>query len=86
MRRLSLIVLAVCVSFAQIRPPKPGFNLFSKEQDVALGKEAAAEVEKQFRVVNDRDLTAYVNDIGKRLVRSPRAKLLCDCFLLIRGP
>jgi predicted Zn-dependent protease len=73
MRRLSLIVLAVCVSFAQIRPPKPGFNLFSKEQDVALGKEAAAEVEKQFRVVNDRELTAYVNDIGKRLVRSPHA-------------
>ena len=73
MRRLSLILVAVCVTFAQIRPPKPGFNLFSKEQDIQLGKEAAAEVEKQFRVVDDRELTAYVNNVGKRLVKSPHA-------------
>jgi predicted Zn-dependent protease len=73
MRRLCLIALAACVCLGQIRPPKPGFNLFSKEQDVQLGKEAAAQVEKQFRVVDDRELTAYINDVGKRLVRSPYA-------------
>lgn len=73
MRRLCLVILAGYVCFAQIRPPKPGFNLFSKEQDIQLGKEAAAEVEKQFRVVDDKELTAYVNEIGNRLVKSPHA-------------
>ena len=27
--------------------PKPGWNLFKKDQDVQLGREAAAEMEKQ---------------------------------------
>ncbi len=48
--------------------PKPGWNLFSKEQDVQLGREAAAEVEKQLVVVTDKSLTDYVNRIGNRLV------------------
>ena len=48
--------------------PKPGWNLFSKEQDVQLGREAAAEIEKQLVVVSDKNLTDYVNRIGNRLV------------------
>lgn len=48
--------------------PKPGWNLFSKDQDVQLGREAAAEVEKQVAVVQDKALTDYVNRIGTRLV------------------
>lgn len=49
------------------KPVKPGFNLFSKEQDIALGQEAAAEIEKEVEVVNDKQLTSYVERIGKRL-------------------
>jgi predicted Zn-dependent protease len=48
--------------------PKPGWNLFSKEQDVQLGREAAAEMEKQLVVIQDKALTDYVNRIGTRLV------------------
>ncbi|MFB3779232.1 MAG: hypothetical protein ACE141_16565 [Bryobacteraceae bacterium] len=45
-RTLLLVTLAAAVqpAFAQLRQYKPGFNLFSKEQDVALGKEAAGEM------------------------------------------
>jgi len=53
---------------------EPGFNLFSKEQDVQLGEEAAAQVRKQMTVVNDPDLTAYVNSVGKRLAASREAQ------------
>lgn len=48
--------------------PKPGWNLFSKQQDVQLGREAAGEIEKQLVVVQDKALTDYVNRIGNRLV------------------
>ncbi|MBI1358383.1 MAG: M48 family metalloprotease [Acidobacteria bacterium] len=48
---------------------KPGFNLFSKEQDIALGKEAAAEIEKEVQIVNDKELTAYIEKIGNKLVK-----------------
>jgi hypothetical protein len=30
------------------KPPRPGFNLFSKAQDVQHGREAAAEGGKQY--------------------------------------
>ena len=59
--------------FAQVRELRPGFNLFSPQQDLQLGKEAAAEVEKTMQVVKDPDLTGYIQRIGARLAKSPRA-------------
>ncbi|MCW5981210.1 MAG: M48 family metalloprotease [Bryobacteraceae bacterium] len=55
------------------RIPKPGFNLFSRDQDVQLGKEAAAEIEKTVRLVNDRNLSAYIEGIGRKLAAAPEA-------------
>jgi len=52
----------------------PGFNLFSKEQDVQLGKESADQVRKQMTVIKDPVLTAYVNRVGQRLVSSREAQ------------
>jgi predicted Zn-dependent protease len=53
---------------------EPGFNLFSKEQDVQLGEEAAAQVRKEKMVINDPVLTDYVNKVGKRLAETQEAK------------
>src|SRR3974390_1144372 len=53
---------------------QPGFNLFSKQQDVQVGREWAAEVRKQMAVINDPVLTAYVNRVGKRLAASQEAQ------------
>ena len=52
----------------------PGFNLFSKQQDVQLGLENAAEVRKQMVVIKDPVLTEYVNRVGKRLVSAREAQ------------
>ena len=81
MKRTVLLASAIVVvlsfaipSFAQ-GPHRfqPGFNLFSKQQDVQLGEESAAEVHKQMTVISDPVLTAYVNHVGKRLVASQEA-------------
>lgn len=76
---LSLVLLSVLSLFglaAAQGPTKlhPGFNLFSKEQDMQLGKESAAEVRKQMVVIHDPFLTAYVNKIGQRLAATPEAR------------
>jgi Zn-dependent protease with chaperone function len=66
-----LAALAAPAADAQARKrnlPRPGFNLFSKEQDIELGREFAKEVERQFVVVQNQELTDYVNRIGQRLV------------------
>jgi predicted Zn-dependent protease len=69
------ITLSLC---AWARRPgdelKPGFNLFSKQQDIQLGQQAAAEVRKQYRVAPNRELQDYVRRIGERLASQKEAR------------
>ncbi len=46
---------------------KPGFNLFSPQQDVEVGKENAAQVDKQLPILNDPEIERYVSGLGKKL-------------------
>jgi Zn-dependent protease with chaperone function len=62
------VALVIAAGLAQAaREIKPGWNLFSKEQDVQMGQEAVKEIEKEVQVVDDKQLTNYVAGIGKRL-------------------
>ena len=72
MRVIAVYLTLAAGAFAQ-REVKPGFNLFSKEQDVQLGREAAAQVEQQMPVVRDAQLQSYVESIGRRLAATPEA-------------
>ena len=47
---------------------KPGFNLFSTQQDVQVGKENSTQIDRQLPLVNDPDVLQYVNTLGKKLV------------------
>jgi predicted Zn-dependent protease len=47
--------------------PQPGFNLFTVEQDIELGRQSAIEAEKQLRLLNDRNTDNYLNRIVQRL-------------------
>jgi len=47
---------------------KPGFNFFSPPEDVQLGKEGAAEVEKQVHLLDDPEAVQYLTRLGKTLV------------------
>lgn len=52
-----------------------GVNLYSLEREIALGKQAAQEVEKTSKMVNDPVVTEYVNRVGQNLVRNSDAKV-----------
>jgi predicted Zn-dependent protease len=47
----------------------PGFNLFSTEQEVQIGRDSAQEVERQLPVLRDGTVSRYVEEIGARLAR-----------------
>ncbi len=57
----------------KLRDIKPGFNLFSKEQDVQMGKEYAAQVEQQMPVVKEESVNAFLRNIGGKLAKSSLA-------------
>ncbi|HEV3471242.1 MAG TPA: M48 family metallopeptidase [Pyrinomonadaceae bacterium] len=44
-----------------------GFNLFSPEQDIELGKASAAEAAREARPISDERVAAYVRRVGARL-------------------
>lgn len=74
---LALCFVATTASvFGQAKPRNitpSRLNFFSKDQDIQLGKEAAAEIEKQAAVVNNADLAAYISRIGQKLASQPEA-------------
>jgi predicted Zn-dependent protease len=60
------MVLSCAAAFAQT-DPKPGFNLFTVEQDVDIGRQSAAEAERQLPVMEDASVERYLNAVVRRL-------------------
>jgi predicted Zn-dependent protease len=78
-RLLVLLVIPFATLFAFAHNPgqplKPGaFNLFSKEQDIQLGNEAAAQVRKQYKTLDNKAIQDYVAKIGNRLAATSEAR------------
>ncbi|HET9328305.1 MAG TPA: M48 family metallopeptidase [Candidatus Eisenbacteria bacterium] len=54
---------------------KPGFNIFSVEQDVEIGRQSAAQVDRQIPAVSDAAINRYVQALGARLAaQAPGAR------------
>ena len=60
------VTLAVSVTFAAaqtvVKAPK---NRYTPQQDVELGREAAAEVRKQYPIISDERITSYLAETGR---------------------
>ncbi|HTS47108.1 MAG TPA: M48 family metalloprotease [Bryobacteraceae bacterium] len=69
-------LMAAGSSRAELRQLRPGFNLFTPEQDVELGKEAAAELARQAPVVRNPELDRYLNVLLGKLEQSRYARSL----------
>jgi Zn-dependent protease with chaperone function len=46
---------------------KPGFNLFTPEQDIQMGRQSAQEVAQQVPLLRDERIVNYVRQLGARL-------------------
>jgi Zn-dependent protease with chaperone function len=65
---LALLVLVPGAGWAIERLSfRPGFNLFSPTQDVQVGRDAAKEADHKLPLLNDSQVTDYVNALGRRL-------------------
>ena len=55
--------------------PTAGFNLFSVEQDVEIGRQSAVEAERQLPLLRDRNVDRYLNKIISKLAaKAPGAR------------
>jgi Zn-dependent protease with chaperone function len=71
-----ILTMALCAQAADSRTKlKPGWNLFSPQQDVEMGREVARQAERELPILGDRRVNAYVDALGKRLAaRAPGEK------------
>ena len=71
---VTAFVLSVSIVGAQTKITAPK-NKYSPQDDVKLGRDAAAQVEQQMPILRDDNITSYVSDIGQRLVSAIPAEL-----------
>jgi len=83
MRLLSRLVLVIALTATsvaaqtKVTPPK---NKYTPEQDVQIGREAAAEVRKQYPIINDDNVEGYLERLGDRLVEAAPRELNHSAF------
>src|SRR5215469_12952361 len=70
--RMVLFAAALAVAGPHARAQrtqlKPGWNMFSPEQDVQVGRRAATDAEKQLPLCNSPRVDEYLTQLGMRLV------------------
>jgi Zn-dependent protease with chaperone function len=64
---LTLPVIGHAQSQPRVTEVKPGFNVFSVQQDIEIGRQSAAQAERQLPMLSDRRADRYVNDVVREL-------------------
>jgi Zn-dependent protease with chaperone function len=64
---VSILVLMAPLAGADRTKLKPGWNIFSTEQDVEMGKRLSATAESQLPMLEDLRVNGYLNRLGRKL-------------------
>src|SRR3989442_13851261 len=72
---ITLFLLAAPYFLAERTSLRLGFNVFSAQQDVEIGKGVSKDAERNLRILNDSQINSYTNSLGRRLAsRAPGEK------------
>ena len=72
---LMAVLFALATTLAAQTAIKLPKNRYTPEQDVELGRKAAAEVRNQYPVIADKKIAQYLSDLGDRLVAAAPPEL-----------
>lgn len=70
LKRTAVILLGLLLAspgLAERTKLKPGWNVFSPQQDVEIGKEVSKQAEQQLVLLNDRRVDGYLDRLGQKL-------------------
>lgn len=62
-----LALLLTPLAWSQRTPLKPGWNMFSLQQDVEMGQQVSRDAEQQVPMLNDARVDNYLNNLGRTL-------------------
>jgi len=64
---LTTLALLSSLAWADRTLLKPGWNMFSAQQDVEMGQQVSQDAERQLPMLNNSRVDNYLNDLGRRL-------------------
>src|SRR6188474_1014777 len=76
--RTAALITVSCLSAGSLiaqSPIKMPKNKYTPEQDVQIGREAAAEIRQQYPIIRDERITSYLSRLGDRLVAAAPPEL-----------
>jgi predicted Zn-dependent protease len=88
----AILILAISAAGQTGQPCQPPIavsqqpNIFSEAQEADLGDAIAEHIQRDLRVIDDEDVTAYLSRIGGRIVKRLQPSRLRFQFLLIDLP
>ena len=68
------------------QPTKPVYNTFSDQEEMSMGRQAADEVEKKYKILNDPEIESYIREIGRRIAATSRRPKLDYHFKVVDSP
>ena len=84
-RRLLIVALSLPIAMfsakqAEVKVQKTSL---SRDQEIQLGKEAAAQVEREQEVIHNAEIEHWLNQIGQSLAKTPQANAYPYYFKLV---
>ncbi len=64
---LALVLGTATLALASRTELKPGWNMFSPQQDVQIGQQLSRQAQRQLPLLNDPRVDNYLNQLGQRL-------------------
>jgi predicted Zn-dependent protease len=85
---IAVLILATCSAGAAFGQTvvHSGFNIFSVDQDVEIGRQSAAQVEQQLPMLANSQITRYVSSLGARLAAQAPGPKFAYQFKVVNSP
>ncbi len=84
---LAIAIAAPLIAYAQKPPQQVEVNVqktsLSRDQEMQIGKQFAAQVEREMEVVRNPEVESWLNQIGQRLAKTPEANAYPYYFKLV---
>jgi predicted Zn-dependent protease len=85
LRVIAILALLLLINSCATTGGGPGLNIISPQEEIRLGKELSAEVDKEQPILNDPVLERYVTEVGERVARSSNRPDLPYSFKIIKN-
>ena len=80
---LFVLLMGLSLRAVEPTPTKAIYNVFSDDEEMAMGRKAAEETDAKMPILDAPLLTAYVNNLGQKVAQASRRPQLAYSFKIV---